>query len=68
MSERDNSTTPPSSHVRVTAAIRRAGDAAVDNLVDRFALTHFMPDSDDLADHLRSIVDACVRAATEKAE
>jgi hypothetical protein len=54
--------------IAANVAIRKAGDAAVDKLVDRFALTHFMPDSDDLADHLRSIVDACVRAATEKPE
>ena len=55
----------PETIVGGSRAIRKAGDAAVQKLVDRFALTHFMPGSDDLTDYLRSIVDACVKAATE---
>jgi hypothetical protein len=57
-------TPPPESHLRGTeAAIRKAGQVAIDELVDGWSDTLVLPGSDDLADYLTRIVDACVRAA-----
>lgn len=61
--------TPPSTD-RIAALeaerrIRKAGQVAIDDLIDRIDGTH--PGNDDLADYMTRIVDACVRAALKGA-
>ncbi|OWV62533.1 hypothetical protein ATY75_11950 [Rhizobium sp. N122] len=45
----------------VEAAIRKAGQVAIDHLID--TCVTYEATNDDLADYLTRIVDACVRAA-----
>lgn len=43
--------------------IRKAGQVAIDGIIDGWSDRTIMPDSDDLAEYLTRIVDACVSAA-----
>lgn len=45
------------------ALIRKAGQVAIDGIIDSWSDRATLPQDDDLADYLTRIVDACVRAA-----
>lgn len=53
--------TQPASTARIERQIRKAGQVAIDELIERMDGKH--PGDDDLADYLTRIVDACARAA-----
>ncbi|WP_331373827.1 hypothetical protein [Sinorhizobium chiapasense] len=50
------------------AAIRKAGQVAIDGIIDGWSDRISMPDNNELADYLTRIVDACARAALSAKE
>lgn len=68
-SERQEATATPSPSTHVAgpeAAIRKAGQVVIDDLIDRGGWC--IASNDDLADYMTRIVDACVRAALATTE